>query len=302
MPSIIEEIQRDGLDHKVPVSTLLRKVKLAAAKLGLQNVEGWVDRELKGYTSDDEVPDYRRVSGTPMARGVFNGFQPIQFEDPEHAEKLSVVPIGQSIPGIEGQLQSSPKQSLIFPYPPKLAAALNTSNRGRIVQCGVRFESANLISIIEAVRTLVIEWAIAMENAGVIGSGLSFTLADQDKAKAAGIVVNVGTIHQFNGNLGSPGVSGDVIVSSLSIDKVRDFINQVKSHTELLVREGVDKTELSSKLGELEKVVAANASTSVLAKALEELKGTLMTAAGKVVASGVLALLNQMLGTGVPTP
>lgn len=139
MASIIEEIQKDALNHSVPVSTLLRKVKLAAAKLGLQNVEGWVDNELKGYGGDDEVPEYRKVTGTPMARGAFGGFEPIQFEEAKHAKKLSVVPIGQSIPGMEGQLQSSRHQSLIFPYPPKLVDAFNRSNRGRIVQCGVKF-------------------------------------------------------------------------------------------------------------------------------------------------------------------
>src|SRR5215510_7491579 len=76
MPSIMEEIQKDTLDHNVPVSVLLRKVKLAAAKLGLPTVEGWVDKELKGYSGGDEVPDYRKVTGTPVARGVIGGFEP----------------------------------------------------------------------------------------------------------------------------------------------------------------------------------------------------------------------------------
>ena len=299
MASIIEEIQKDALDHNVPVGTLLRKVKLAAAKLGLPIIEDWVDKELKGYSGDDDVPEYRKVTGTPMARGVVGGFEPIQFEESEHAKKLSVVPIGQSIPGMEGQLQSR-DQSLIFPYPPKLVDALNKSNRRRIVQCGVKFESANLVAIVEAVRTLVMEWAISMEKAGVTGTDLSFSADEKDKAKAAAVVVNVGTIHQFSGNLGSPGVSGDVIVATLSIDKVRDFINQVKPHTEQLVREGIDGKELSAKLGALQKSVDSNASAPVLAKLLEELKGTLTAAAGKVVASGVLSLLNQVMGTGVP--
>ncbi len=300
LASLIEEIQKDALDHSVPVSTLLRKVKLAAAKLGLQSVEAWVDKELKGYSGDDDVPEYRKVTGTPMARGVIGGFEPIKFEKAEHANKLSVVPIGQSVPGIEGQLQTSRDQSLIFPYPPKLVDAFNRTNRGRIVQCGVKFASASLVAIVEAVRTLVMEWAISMEKAGITGTDLSFSAAEKDKAKAAAVVVNVGTIHQFSGNLASPGVSGDVIVSTLSIDKVRDFINQVKPHTKQLIREGVDGAELSAKLNALQKSVDSNASASVITKLLHELKGTLAVAAGKVVASGVLSLLNQAMGTGVP--
>ena len=46
---LIEEIQREALDASVSVGGLLRKVKLAAAKLRLAKVEQWVDSELKGY-------------------------------------------------------------------------------------------------------------------------------------------------------------------------------------------------------------------------------------------------------------
>jgi hypothetical protein len=59
MPTIVEQIQRDALDTTIPVSTLLRRVKLAAAKLGIPSVESWVDAELNGYTAS--VPDYRMV-------------------------------------------------------------------------------------------------------------------------------------------------------------------------------------------------------------------------------------------------
>jgi hypothetical protein len=37
---LVLEIQRDALDKDVPVTTLLRKVRLAAAKLHLTEVDG----------------------------------------------------------------------------------------------------------------------------------------------------------------------------------------------------------------------------------------------------------------------
>jgi AbiTii-like protein len=40
--TIVEQIQHDALDPKIPVSSLLRRVKFAAAKLGLGSVESWV--------------------------------------------------------------------------------------------------------------------------------------------------------------------------------------------------------------------------------------------------------------------
>jgi AbiTii len=66
MPTIIEQIQLDALSKSVSVSDLLRRVKLAAVKLGLGQIEDWVERELNGYKT--EVPDYRVVHGVPMAK------------------------------------------------------------------------------------------------------------------------------------------------------------------------------------------------------------------------------------------
>jgi hypothetical protein len=51
MTSLIEQIQRAALDPNIPVSTLLRQVKLAAAKLQLGETEDWVEKELNGYLS-----------------------------------------------------------------------------------------------------------------------------------------------------------------------------------------------------------------------------------------------------------
>jgi hypothetical protein len=74
MVAIIEQIQRDAVDDQVRISTLLRKVKLAAAKLGLGTIEDWVESELNGY--DGRVPDYRIVYGRPMFQNPVRGWEP----------------------------------------------------------------------------------------------------------------------------------------------------------------------------------------------------------------------------------
>jgi hypothetical protein len=43
----------------VPVSTLLRKVKVIASRLKVGELESWVDHELAGYPPDAELPEYR---------------------------------------------------------------------------------------------------------------------------------------------------------------------------------------------------------------------------------------------------
>src|SRR5262249_45411953 len=47
--SLVIELQRDALNPRVPVSSLLRKVVVVARKLGLRDLEKWTQLELRGY-------------------------------------------------------------------------------------------------------------------------------------------------------------------------------------------------------------------------------------------------------------
>jgi hypothetical protein len=302
MPGIIEQIQSNALNNAVPVSTLLRQVKLAAAKLGLNKVEEWVDKELKGYTGDDEVPAYRKVRGSPVARGAIGGFEPIFFEG-EAAEKFSVVPIGQSIPGIEGQLSSGVTR-LIFPYPPALQTALNEVNRRQIVECGVKFDASNLVAIVEAVRTLVLEWAIEMERAGIKGvDATTFSQTEKDRAQSGPISIHIASIGTFTGNLGVGNTAADVSSSAIQVDRVEQLLSQIKSHSSGLAREGLDEDDLLRRVAAIEaELKKPSPNHRILRALLTELKAIIVGTAQGLLSTGVLSLLNQILGTGVVVP
>jgi hypothetical protein len=303
VPSIIEQIQSDALDHTVPVSKLLREVKLAAAKLGLRAVEGWVDKELKGYGPNDDVPEYRNVRGFPVARGTRGGFEPIFFEQPNDAERFSVVPIGQSIPGIEGQPQSGPDARLIFPYPPAFVEAINKSNKRPIVTCGVKFDSSNLVAIVEAVRTLVLEWAIEMERTGIKGENATFSQTEKDRAQTGPIAIHIGSIGSFTGNLGVGNTAADVSSSVIQVDHVEQLLNQIKSHSAGLVKEGLNEQDLLRRVTEIEsELKKTSPDQGVLRRLLTGLKSVVEGTAQGLLTTGVLSLLNQILGVGVPTP
>jgi hypothetical protein len=124
MPTIIEQIQQDALSKSISVSDLLRRVKFAAVKLGLGQLEDWVEQELNGYKAT--VPDYRVVHGLPMARNPFRGWEQIGG----HVESISARPVGQSIASLEALIAGAEGKAtrLSFPYPDELVAKLNESN------------------------------------------------------------------------------------------------------------------------------------------------------------------------------
>lgn len=57
--SLLREIQHDAIDANIDISVVLRKCKVLAARLGNEEFKLWVEHELNGYTSKEELPDYR---------------------------------------------------------------------------------------------------------------------------------------------------------------------------------------------------------------------------------------------------
>lgn len=59
--SLIHDIQAAAIAKDSDIPTLLRMCKLLAARISHQEFADWVDRELNGYPSVKDLPDYRVV-------------------------------------------------------------------------------------------------------------------------------------------------------------------------------------------------------------------------------------------------
>lgn len=295
---LISEIQRDSIDRSVPVSALLRKVKLAAAKLNLDTLATWVDYELKGYPTRNDVPEYRRMQGVPRFWNPYRGWQPIAG-DPASVEALSDVRFSDPVASLE-ELVSGNSGSLITNFPPSILEFLSKNTGIPIGQAGAQVGTARVAGILDTVRTAVLDWAIEMEKAGVTGEGFSFSHAEQEKAQSASAIFNIGSIGTLAGNLGVGNVSGDITNAPLNIEQVQNLISQVKSHAEGLTNEGVNSADLSNAISALEKAVEAK-KPDLIRSGLNELQKVIAKAAGGLLAHGVLGLLHQVFATGVPT-
>jgi hypothetical protein len=70
--SLLREITDAAVDTSIEISTLLRKCKILAVRLGNKEFDSWVEHELNGYDSPDEVPSYR-IMEKVQSRGNFVG-------------------------------------------------------------------------------------------------------------------------------------------------------------------------------------------------------------------------------------
>jgi hypothetical protein len=178
MRSLILDIQAQALDPTRKVTDLVRSVLAAALKLDLTDLRDWANHELRGYSHDSVVPPYRRVSGELRAHNPYRGWIPVVLEDPAMADQLSHRDIGQPLSELEDMRESDSDSSLLkVPLPHDILIRVfgqTDALRLGLVPTLIIPRSA-LAGILDAVRSVVLQWSISLEKAGVIGTDLQFS-------------------------------------------------------------------------------------------------------------------------------
>lgn len=292
MASLVEQLQRDASDDNVRVATTLRRMKIAAFKLNLGSVETWVDHELKGYGLTD-VPSYRIVPGRLRAFNPFRGWIPVTGPV---AERLSNVEINQSINSIEDLLSLDPADNLGMAVSPGLANILDDGFDVRFGKYQWRLGRSNIVSIVDNVRSLALDWAIELERRGITGSGMSFTDEEKNLAKNSGSNITVGPNATIIGNLGQGNTSGHIVAYSTDATAVLGLLDQIAPHRENLIASGVSADSLDSALAKLrEECGRPTPNQGFIKAALTNLRNTVSGAAGSLIASGIVATITTLL-------
>lgn len=204
MAGLVEDIQTQALDATVKVSDLLRRVKLAAVKLKLDDASEWVDRELKGYAEDDDVPAYRQTTGQLKAHSRFHGVIPV-VGDAEWLRSVCKNPVLESIAKVE-VLAGDGTQEVIAKVHGSIETAMNEAHATPGTEYYVHTPQSIFLDILEQVRNLVLDWSIGLERAGILGEGIGFSLEEKNIAAEAASTIH---IENFTGHLHQGEVSGN---------------------------------------------------------------------------------------------
>ena len=196
MSGLVEEIQAKVLERNVSATELLRMVKLAATKLQLDDTADWVDHELHGYPDDAEVPAYRQTMGQVKCHHPHWGVRSVGG-DPEMLDKLSTQKIREPMGQVE-TLAGDGTNEVIARLPEWLIAQVNKWNGGPAQDYHVHISCAVFLNITHQVRNLILDWAVTLERKGILGTGISFTVEEKQKAAAAGPSISIGVL---NGSL-----------------------------------------------------------------------------------------------------
>jgi AbiTii len=294
MKSIILEIQEAAISTNVDVSGLLRKAKVAAVKLGEVDAVEWIDLELDGYDHKfDDLPKYRQAHGILKVKNPYQGLVQVHFENAEIEELLTRTPISDGVGVI---------QSLLRKNSPDSTLSYSMSNRHRTAitdLLNVDFEpilmmsKSQLTTILERVVSLVLNWSLALEKAGILGEGMSFSMSDKEKSKNVTqnfFAQNIGHVGDLSGSARatvSQSSKGDMAFDQR---KIESLINQASRALPLLPESVRDP--VAESLKELSVATSTEEKSGILARAKNVLEG----ASGNLAAEGILRLISTILG------
>lgn len=219
MTPLVLQLQELAADGSASVAELLRKARMVATKLRLEDFNRWITQELHGYNdveNADQIPDYRVIYGDIRAHNPMNGvLMPIRF-DPETTRNLSRVFVVQSIGDLD-DLVADRSGTLQFPYSDYQVARIHQMmdpiHRKWVIPFRMVAPS-QIVAILDRVRNIILDWALELESKGILGGGMTFSDAERDTARSEI------RIHNFQGILGN----------------VQD--SKVKLHLEMSVRSG----------------------------------------------------------------
>ncbi len=186
MEGIVIDLEKEALDESVSVESLLRKAYLVARKLKLEDFEEWVNKEQNGYNG--EVPDYRMIGGNYKAWNPYRGWIPVILT-PEMGKFMSSIPLHQSVSALT-ETYASHEKGIQFTLSAELNDFLNKTTDGFETQFAFDTLRSEIYRILSTVRNKILEWALLLEENGIIGEGMTFTEEEKQKAQNTQIINN----------------------------------------------------------------------------------------------------------------
>jgi len=213
-------VERVADEESHPISSCLLQAKILASKLRGRKFRQWVDQELDGYSSPEDIPDYRWIS--PPLYGDFAGHFGSQMRNvrlstdglpSEIRLKVETIRLPQNVGTLEGML-SSPTDYFERQWEISLVELLRRSSGVRID--GMILNSAtscipksSIRGLLHSIRKRLLDFLIELSEhfpeldqkedaAGVIPPDDSNRIFDR-------IVIHAGHDISVNGDLGVSG-------------------------------------------------------------------------------------------------
>lgn len=293
MKSLVKELQKESIDSSTSVNQLLKKALIISKNISDDEFTSWIEKELNGYTNDDDLPDYRKVGGSFKAYNPFHGLVPIDFESVEDAETFSKRNIFQAVGEIEGLYSSSSDDANIeSPIPPSIKNSLLKITGG--LEPVYILNPTELFGMIERVKNIIFQWTLNLESEGILGDDLEFSPEEKESAKNVTFNINQMMNSQIQSNSSD---SVQMFVNNdFDLERLSVFLKELKSSIDKLDITDEEKDEVKSDVKSIESQInSPKPKYPIIREGMKSIKNILEGAAGSIVASELLKRLFNSL-------
>ena len=297
MSSIVLDLQSKVTKSDCDVVSVLRKAHLIAAKLGLTDFDKWILCELNGYQDGDTIPDYRIIRGSLRAFNPYRGWIPAVIPNKEMENLICKKRVYTSIPEIVSLCKKG-KDGLKSEFTGNIQETLNEMSDNPIpTTFELYFSIPAMESIVEKVKTTILEWTIKLESEGILGEGMRFETGEKETAKT-----KLQTINNFYGStsvINAP-VEGSVISTGnnnsveFTYKKAENAVSEIESAIE---EEGIsaeDKETAIEMLTEIKEKITNQKKPNIIKSALVGLKDFLISASASAAVAVIQAKMQGL--------
>ncbi|OWV19272.1 hypothetical protein [Fibrobacter sp. UWB3] len=216
MAKMVLDLQQACLDEKVSCYYLLLRAYAIAEKLSIKDMAEFCSNEMTGYKSDDttQLPLYRQIIIYTEAFDVnLQRWVPISLSSENPINKRNVI---EPITEIEKLSLSKTETLEIRPTAEVQQIIFETTNMPKAMDIHHIVSIAQLASIPQIVRKLVLDWALKLEKEGILGDNLKFSSEEQSKVKDIPSIQII-----INGNVSNSNLAGVLNDSISSIQTQR---------------------------------------------------------------------------------
>ena len=262
-------------------------------KLEVTHIQEWLNNELNGYGPDSEIPPYRKIRGQIKAFNPYHGWQPLNFGDDEMAEKLSISQIMQ--PVVELDSLTAGSGSLQVPFPQDIVNALMGAMNIPL-QPSLHVPKSEVIGLLDAVRNIILDFALQLEQEGILGEGMSFSKEEKQTASQItyNVTNNIGSMQHSQIQQHSSGTQ--TLNTANHLHSIADFVNKLRLSINDLGIEKALKDELLAEIITVEsQTISPRPKQPIITESLKTIRNILEGATGSIIASGLIAEMVKFL-------
>ncbi|TFH89294.1 AbiTii domain-containing protein [Vibrio ouci] len=297
MSGLVLELQRDALNNSVGTSSLVRKALVVSKKLGIKDVEGWLNQELNGYTDPEEsLPIYRELHGALKVHNPVRGLIPFRIANSSLTHDLSHRKIPHSIAELESTIKSNGTGKLIMNYPPEIRDRL-MEVMDLPMEPFLEVSTSQIVAVIDSLRNEVLNWALELEQKGVKGEGMTFSHTEKQAAESVTykITNNIGSMQNSQLQQASDN-SHQSMDFEVNDSHVAEFLEVLKSSISQLHLNESDAKELNAEVATIEHQLASpKPKKIILSESLKSVRNIIEGTTGSIVATGLLAQLGVLM-------